>query len=175
MAKSSSTKVKAPDLPVPQSAEQASDAISEVGRLRRECQRLETEMNDELAQVKERYGAEAKPHKDRVDLLVGGLRIFCEVRRDELTQGGKTKTATFPAGEVRWRTTPPKVNVRAKEAVLESLKRLGLERFVRTSEEPNKEAMLLEPDVAEKIPGVTITQKEEFEVVPFEAQLEGTT
>jgi len=173
-SKSKTSKVKAQDLelPVPKSKEQASDAISEIGRLQRERQRLEAAMNDELALVKERYEAEAGPHNSRIQLLTKGLQIWCEVRRDELTQDGRTKTVALPAGEVRWRTTPPRVNARALETVLATLRRVGLRRFIRTKEELNKEAILLEPEAVRDVKGISISQREEFVVVPFESQLE---
>jgi phage host-nuclease inhibitor protein Gam len=43
---------------------------------------------------------------------------------------------------------------------------------VRVKEEINKEAILAEPDLAAKIPGISITQGEDFVIVPFETELE---
>jgi len=59
--------------------------------------------------------------------------------------------------------------VRGAESVLELLKVKGLERFIRTKEEVNKEAILNEPDAVEALPGVTINRDiEDFAIVPFE-------
>ena len=58
-------------------------------------------------------------------------------------------------------------------AVLETLLRMGLGRFVRVKNEPNKEAMLNEPDAVRGIAGISIVSGvEDFIVVPFEAQAE---
>ena len=47
--------------------------------------------------------------------------------------------------------------------------RLGLDRFIRTKQEINKEALLNEPEVAKGIAGITIkTGVEDFVIKPFE-------
>ena len=62
--------------------------------------------------------------------------------------------------------------IRAVDNVLETLKRLGLSRFIRVKEEPNKEAMLAEPEAVAGLAGVKIEQGEDFVIVPFETELE---
>jgi len=129
-------------------------------------------MNDEIATIKQRYEEQAKPLGDDIRQLSQGVQVWCEANREAITQGGKVKFATLTTGKVNWRTRPPKVTLRGKESILENLKRLGLARFVRTSEEINKEAMLNEPALAKTVPGVNITQGEDFVITPFETELE---
>jgi phage host-nuclease inhibitor protein Gam len=58
--------------------------------------------------------------------------------------------------------------------VLETLERMGLQRFIRTKQEPNKEAMLNEPDAVRGIAGISVvTGVEDFVITPFEAEVEG--
>ncbi len=53
-----------------------------------------------------------------------------------------------------------------------TLSRMGLDRFVRLKREPNKEAMLAEPDAVRGIAGVSIvTGVEDFIVTPFEVEV----
>ena len=74
---------------------------------------------------------------------------------------------------MNWRMRPPSVSIRGAEAVLETLARMGLTRFIRTKQEPNKEAMLNEPDAVRGIAGITIvTGVEDFVITPFEATAE---
>ncbi|PLX97297.1 MAG: host-nuclease inhibitor protein Gam, partial [Desulfuromonas sp.] len=134
--------------------------------------RIEAAMNDEIATIKQRYEEQAKPLGDDIRQLSQGVQVWCEANREAITQGGKVKFATLTTGKVNWRTRPPKVTLRGKESILENLKRLGLARFVRTSEEINKEAMLNEPALAKTVPGVNITQGEDFVITPFETELE---
>jgi phage host-nuclease inhibitor protein Gam len=167
-------KVKSEAVPylVPQDKDQASEFISEIGRLQRERDRIEADMNDEIAKIKERYEAEALPHAERIKQLSSGVQLWCEANRDELTQEGKVKYAVLASGKINWRNRPSKVTVRGAEAVIQTLKAMGLGRFVRTIEEVNKEAMLLEPEVAKKVPGITISKGEDFVITPHETQLE---
>ena len=157
---------------VPQTREEVDAAIAEIGQHTRERLRIETAMNDELAVIKARFEELAQPHSDAMRARLAGVQTWCEAHRDELTQGGKVKTAAFPSGEVRWRANPPSVAVRSVDTVLKALWEKGLSRFVRVKEEVNKEAILAEPDAVKGIPGITIKAIEEFAVVPFEAALD---
>ena len=97
------------------------------------------------------------------------MQGFCEANRSELTNGGKVKTANLITGEVQWRQRPPSVSVRGAESVIETLVRLGLNVFVRTKEEINKEAILNEPDAVKGVAGITVvTGVEDFVITPFE-------
>lgn len=157
---------------VPQHRDEVIEAIARIGRHQRERQRLETLMNDDLAKVREAWEKQAAPHLETIKELSRGVQLWCEVHRDLLTQGGKVKFARLASGEVKWRLTPPKVVIRALDAVLEALRNAGLERLIRIKEEPNKEAILTEPEAVAGIKGITITQKEDFVITPFETELE---
>ncbi|MCE5335236.1 MAG: host-nuclease inhibitor Gam family protein [Desulfobacteraceae bacterium] len=157
---------------VPQTREQVTAAIAEIGEHQRERDRIQADMNDELAAVKERHEKQAEPHNEAIVALSRGVRTWCEANRESLTGGGKTKTASLPSGEVKWRMRPPKVVVRAVDSVLQALKQLGFSRFVRTKEEINKEAILLEPAAVAGIKGISVTQGEDFIIMPFETKLE---
>lgn len=156
---------------VPQTREQAAEAIREIGEHQRELARLTADMNDEMATVKERWEAAAEPHKERVEALTNGVQIWSEANRDTLTQGGKVKTAALTTGEIAWRLRPPSVRITGQEAVLDVLRRLGLKRFIREKEEVNKEAILNEPEAVSHVSGIAISQGEDFVVTPFEVEL----
>lgn len=157
---------------VPQHCDQVIEAIAKIGRHQRERTRIETLMNDELAKVREAWEVQAAPHLDAIRELQRGVQIWCEANRELLTQGGKVKYAHLASGEVKWRLTPPKVLIRAAESVLGYLKQAGLHRFIRFKEEPNKEAILAEPEAVAHVKGIAISQREEFVITPFETELE---
>lgn len=157
---------------VPQSRDEAVEYIAEIGRIQRQRQRIEADMNDRIAAIKQEFELRAKPLGDDIRQLTNGVQTWCEANRDSLTQGGKVKFANLASGEVKWRMRPPKVGLRGIETIIEACKKLGLARFVRTKEEINKEAMLAEPELAQTIAGVSITQGEDFVIVPFETELE---
>ena len=168
-----SKRVKAPaqTVRVPQTRDEVSADIAEIGRLIRERARIEAAMGDAIAKVREGFEAEAQPLGARMTALHSGVQTWCEAHRAELTAGGKTKTAVFTTGEVRWRMTPPSVALRGIEAVMAALRERGLLRFIREKQEVNKEAILAEPAAVAGIPGILVRQEEEFVVVPHEAEL----
>jgi phage host-nuclease inhibitor protein Gam len=165
-------KVAAVPHAVPQSAEAVTAAIAEIGRRQRERELIQAAMNEELAQLRERYEAEARPHTEAIAALIHGVHLWCETHRAGLTQEGKVKHHRFASGEVKWRLRPPSVTVRAAEVVIETLKELGLTRFVRVREEVNKEAVLADWEAVGHIKGISISQREDFVVLPWETELE---
>lgn len=155
-----------------QTRDEVEVAIKEIGDLNRELERLAIEQNDKLAAITEEYAPRMNEVKEKLSPKQDAVQAWCESRRDELTQNGKTKTGSFNTGEVQWRQRPPSVGIRGAESVLESLRTLGLVRFIRTKEEVNKEAMLNEPELAVTVAGVTIkTGVEDFVITPFEQEV----
>ncbi len=170
--KNTRIKTEAARYKVPQSHDECVEAIAQIGRLQRERARIEAAMNDDLAAIRQAYEEQAKPLGDEIRQLTDGVQTFCEANRDRLTQGGKVKFARLASGEIKWRMRPPKVSLRGIDNIIEACKRLGLTRFLRVKEEVNKDAMLAEPEVAQGLTGVNISQGEDFVVVPFETELE---
>lgn len=165
-------RVKADAQDTPQTREQVQTWIKALGDTQRELGRTETLMNDELAVITDNY----KPHINtltaKIKELQKGIQTWCEANRAELTDG-KSKTVKLVTGKISWRQRPPSVSLRKIDAVLESLRTLGLQRFIRNKEEVNKDAMLAEPEIAKTVAGVTIkTGAEDFVIEPFEQSVE---
>lgn len=156
---------------IPQTREAVTTAIRDMGSAQRQLARIEADMNDALAKVREVYEAQAQPLREQITGLQTGVQTWCEANRAELTNNGKTKTAAFASGEIQWRMRPPSVAVRGVEAVLETLKRLGLDRFLRVKVDVNKEAILSDPEGVRGVAGIQINQGEDFVVAPFETEL----
>lgn len=157
----------------PQTLNDCAADIKKLGDLQRDHARTTADMNDEIAKITKRYQPQLEAISERIETLRNGVQIYCEANRSSLTNEGKVKTANFVTGEVNWRQRPPSVGIRGADAVLETLARMGLTRFIRTKQEPNKEAMLNEPDAVRGIAGITIvTGVEDFVITPFEAQAE---
>ena len=155
----------------PQSQNDCAADIKKIGDLIRDQQRLAADMNDEIATITKRYQPKLDLLGEQIDTLQKGVQTYCEANRHELTDQGKVKTANFVTGTVNWRQRPPSVSIRGVDAVLETLRRMSMERFIRTKEEPNKEAMLNEPDAVRGIAGISIvTGVEDFVITPFEAE-----
>lgn len=159
---------------VPQTRDEAAADIRKIGDLQRQALRATTDMNDEIAHVTQIYQPRLDAINGQLKTLQEGVQGYCEAHRIELTDGGKVKTANLITGEVQWRQRPPSVSVRGAEAVIETLKRLGFARFIRSKEEINKEAVLNEPDEVRGVAGLTVvTGVEDFVITPFEQEVNG--
>lgn len=155
---------------MPQSRGEVIAKIRELGDVQRDLMRAQTEMNDEIAEITERYAGEIDVARGRITELQQGIQAWCEAHRDELCPG-RAKTANLTTGEVCWRQRPPSVAVRGKEAVIEALRNFGLVRFIRTVEEVNKEAILADRDAVAGVAGIKITSGvEDFVITPFEQE-----
>ena len=159
-------------LDVPQSRDEAAQYIRQIGDLQRKMLREQAEMNDAIAHLTETYQPRLELLKGDIGTRQEGLQAWCEANRAELTNGGKVKTANLVTGEVQWRQRPPSVSVRGADSVIEALKGFGLDRFVRTKEEVNKDAILNEPDAVKGVAGINVvTGVEDFVITPFEQEV----
>lgn len=149
-----------------QSLEDVERAVGQIGDLTRELARVEANMNDEIAGVKEQFEREAEPHRGRIQELTEGVQRWAEANRADLTKNERTKTVSIKAGFIGWRLRPPSVAIKGWDKVLDRLRELRLERFIRVSHEADKEAMLKEPAVAKGVEGITIKQGEDFFIEP---------
>ena len=165
-------KTEAPRFAIPQSREDCTDYIARIGRAQRERERIQASMNDELAAIRAGYEEQARPHAEAIKALSQGVQVWCDANREALTMGNKTKTANLASGEVRWRLRPPKVVIRGLDAVMEALKDLRLDRFIRVKEEIAKDLILSDAEAVKHVKGITIDQGEDFVIVPFETELE---
>jgi phage host-nuclease inhibitor protein Gam len=159
---------------VPVDMASAAASLARIGQLQRDLAVAELVLAETVAKAKQSAETAAAPHKAEIEMLTRGLQIWAEARRDDLTQGGKTKTVTLATGEIAWRSRPPSVRLRDPAAVIETLRRLQLSRFLREKIEIDREAMLKEPAAAASVPGVVIgSAGEEFVVTPASAELDG--
>jgi len=162
-------RIKAPAADAPQSKDEVAYKIKELGEAQRQLERERLALNDEIQCAAARHQPAMEALERDIAELQAGIQAWCEAHRDELTRGGRVKTANLITGEVQWRQRPPSVRVRAQEMVVETLMKLGLERFLRTKVEINKEAILAEPEAVSGIAGLTVqTGVEDFVIIPFE-------
>lgn len=165
------TRIKTPTLHTPQTLAEVQSDIRAIGDLQRQHARESADLNDKIAALTEAAAPQLKDLSERIIARQKGVQAYCEAHREELC--GKGKTANLVTGEVQWRQRPPSVKVTGVDAVIAWLKNMGLNSFIRSKEEINKEAMLNEQDKAKAVPGITIvTGVEDFVIVPFEVDTE---
>lgn len=139
---------------------------------------LEAQMNEEINEVKERY-------KDEVTELSKQLKEPQEIleafAKEQKANWGKKKSFKLLHCVIGFRTGTPKVTKKkgfSWEAVLKLMKKNTIfSKFIRTTEEINKEAILAEKDEKllyklEDLCFVNIDQDENFFVEPKVEELE---
>ena len=172
MAPKTRIKTKAVAVNVPQSREMAAQAVAEIGVASREIKRLEADMNDEMALIKEAYEKRVEPFRNEIEAASKGLQIYAEANRGALTNDYKVKTVMFTTGSVLWRMNPPSVRLTdTEENVIATCEAMGLEDFIRRSPTLNRDAIKAKPEEAARVPGLKIGQNEVFVVEPFETEL----
>ncbi|EBW7149646.1 host-nuclease inhibitor protein Gam [Salmonella enterica subsp. enterica serovar Coeln] len=156
----------------PQSREQVSIDIKKIGDIQRELTRIEADANDQIAVIMNQNTPKIEALRAELDVLQKGVQTWCEANRSSITKGN-SKTANLITGEVSWRTKPDSVSIKGVELVLEALKKLKLDRFIRRKEEINKDAILADKKAVENIKGISIVSgKEVFSITPFEQEIE---
>ncbi len=154
-----------------QSKDQVMDFIRQIGNKQREIIRIETRMNDKIAEITDSHKGDITQIQLEIQGMTTAVQTWCEANRDSLLKKG-LKTANLITGEVSWRFNPPSVSLRKIDDVLANLKEKGLERFIRVKEEVNREAILADPKAVADVAGVTIKSGNEyFEIKPFEVDI----
>lgn len=169
------TRLKTIAIAAAQSKDEVIGFIREIGDRSREVKRLETAMNDGIAQLQEQYANDSASHNQRISELSAAVQQWCEANRNELTENGRVKSADLVTGIIKWRNDPPKVSVTGVQAVLALLKAdPTLKRFIRSKDEINKEAILNEREKFDKgqVAGVKIVDGiEQFVIEPHDQTL----
>lgn len=157
--------------PAPQGMEEAREWLALLGKRQRELEAIKAGMNEQITDVKKDAEQAAQPIKAIVAELEDGIQIWAEANRSELTK--KSKTVDLGTGTINWRHRPPSVSTRGKkDDLLERLRSLGLLKFIRTTEDLNKEAMLADPVTAQSVTGITVkSEGEDFVITPAEEEL----
>ncbi|EJM4065772.1 host-nuclease inhibitor Gam family protein [Salmonella enterica] len=172
MAKSKSRLKAAAASYTPQSKEQVSVDIKKIGDIQRELTRIETDANDQIAVIMNQNTPKIEALRAELDVLQKGVQTWCEANRSSITKGD-SKTANLITGEVAWRKKPDSVSLKGVEIVIETLKKLKLDRFIRRKEEVNKDAILADKEAVKGITGISIVSgKETFSITPFEQEIE---
>jgi len=127
--------------------EQAQQASNEFATGQTRLEKIEARMNEEINKVKAKYQEEITEVKEGLEVPYETLEVFA---KEQKTEWGKKKSMELLHCTIGFRTGTPKVVKDKKftwDAVLELMKKNKLfKRFVRTTEEINKETILAEND-----------------------------
>lgn len=157
--------------------DQVNDAIARIGAIDRRLDEIEAAKGRAVAAAAKPHEEAAKPLAEERAGLFDQVKAWCEERRAELCARGD-KFHDFPAGRVRWKKLPDVLEI-AKELagkILDKLKKIDPDRFVRVKEEIDQRALLKAPDIVKRLArspgGIRIVDdRETFAVEPVDADL----
>jgi phage host-nuclease inhibitor protein Gam len=118
------------------SLEDANLALKEIGLLEHELGAIDADAHKRIAEVKTTAVKTGEPIRRRLADLSELLGAFAEYNRADLFKDKKTVQLSF--GNFGYRKS---TGISVKKTTLELLKKLGLEKYIRIKEEPDKEAM----------------------------------
>ena len=140
------------------SLEEADFILKEMCELESKIEAIDNESNEKIAKLKETAAAEGKPLRDRYKSCVKAIEAYARYFRGEIFNDKKSLVRAF--GTFGFRKAPDAISVTKETADL--LQKHGLEQYVRTKIEPDKEAMLsLDDETLAKV-GAAKKQKEDF-------------
>lgn len=150
--------------------QQAEDAFAEFAEADARQQRIQATMDMQITKIREKYSEDISRLTDAKDQAFDLLHAYAENNRDEF---GKKKSLEFTHGMIGFRTGTPKLKTLKgfTWASVLTLMKKAMPDYVRTKEEPNKEALLADrekPAVKSALPdiGVMVDQDETFFVEP---------
>ena len=152
--------------------DQAQEASQMFAQTKNKLAKIEAKMNEEINKVKAKYADQVTDLSEELEEPAEILEVFAKEQKDSW---GKKKSLELLHCIIGFRTGTPKVDKKkgfSWDAVLELMKKNALfSKFIRTTEEINKESILAEKDekLLDKLESycfVSIKQDEKFYVEP---------
>lgn len=160
------TKVAAPALVIRDRAE-LDIVVGDIARLKTEESALTSHMNERITAIRAEFEGRLTEITGDLAVKTGAVANWASANTQEFD--GK-KTLRTIHGDIGWRTGTPALKTLKGwtwDRVLEKLAISGLDRFIRTKAEVDKQAILIERDQIELAPlGVQVVQDETFFVDP---------
>ena len=139
-------------------AEEANDALRELGEIKRITNDIENKMNDDIALIKSGAAQEAAQFNSRREALENGLLAFAELKKEELFKDKRSVIYDYGALGYRRSSELKPVSGATWASVLGRLKKLDFKNAIRIKEEPDKDVMAQWPD--ERLSQVEVERKQ---------------
>jgi phage host-nuclease inhibitor protein Gam len=150
----------------------ASQLLAEIGTVYRTRTRKQTQLDDRIKKVQERYGPEVESLQNQQNALVRQLVGLVLPHFDDLAAEG-TKTIKLRSGELSLRLGPEALQIDNDEDVINQLRRRAvLKAFTKVTRTIDKVALKKRPELVSKLKGVTVVRSEKLHIKP--TKLRGT-
>ena len=126
-----------------ESFEEVDHALFEMAQQKAYIQEQEAKLNEEQQRLRNDCDRMTEKARARSAQLEQNIESFCRLHKEDFE---KTRSKDLTHGSVGFRTNPNKVSLLNRKynwkTVIELLKKLRLGKFIRQTEEPDKEAIL---------------------------------
>ncbi len=125
---------------------EANRVLGEIGKLKRQIEQFEIDLNDDIDRLKAESEAKVAPLMTRMKNYEGGLLAYAEHNKDELFKDRRSKELNF--GSIGYRRSR-EIKAKPKHTlamVLGKLKELGFKAGIRVKESVNKDELATWPD-----------------------------
>jgi len=119
-----------------ESVDQVNNVIKEIGLLMIAVDTIQNEVTEKVNKIKDDGLARITPLKTQIDELSESIGIYAQYNRNELFESKKSIELTFGTFGFRKSTS-----IHTKMTTLDKLKELGMDKYIRVTESPNKEVM----------------------------------
>jgi phage host-nuclease inhibitor protein Gam len=115
--------------------------LKEIAECELEIEKITTEMNEKIHDIKLEADMKAKPYQERIERLGLYVKAFVEDNKAEID--GKTKQLNF--GKTGFRLST-KLVLRKVDKIIENLKKFKMEDCIKVKESVNKEVLKKYPE-----------------------------
>jgi len=116
--------------------EDANDVLRNLGLLEREIENIDAEAQKQIGEIKAAAAKQGEPLRKRIAEMTGKIQVYADYNKADLFRDRKSVDLTFGTFGYRKSTS-----ISVKKTTVDLLKKLGLVRFLRIEEQPDKEAM----------------------------------
>ena len=153
---------------VPQSLEEATALLGEIGIAERDFAELQRAMNEAVERVKSNFLVNIAVIEEKITAQKSALTSFANSHRRELTNNEKRKTVAVVTGDFGWKKNPEAVEIKdQKAATTFCATNSRFEIFVdRSPVLADKKIFKENRELAKEVPGVAFVQEEKFFINP---------
>lgn len=125
-----------PELKKLTSLEDVDATLMEIGTLEKELAKIDMAADKRIADIRAKAAADGEEKRKRIAELSSMIGAFAQYNRDELFKD--KKTVELSSGIFGFRKS---TSITCKKTCVEMLHKLGMEKYIRIKEEPNKDLM----------------------------------
>ena len=141
--------------------------ISIIGAAERSADALTLEMNNQIADIEAAYAPKIQEAKKDIKPTQKAIAAYCNANRDQLLEGGTSKTVDFLTGKVKWRFKAEYLRITGEEEVIKALLLKRKTKFLTKRISIDRETVKKNFDDVKDIEGIElISDDEEFIIEP---------